>query len=39
MFEKQIKNRSQKKENLDINIIGIKEVEVIGVELKKIWLK
>ena len=35
MFEKQIKNRSQKKENLDINIIGIKEVEVIGVELKK----
>ncbi len=35
MFDKQIKTRAQKNENLDINIIGVKEAEVIGVELKK----
>ncbi len=34
MFDKQISNRAKKNENLDVNIIGIKEAKIEGVSLK-----
>ena len=34
MFDKQINNRAKKNENLDVNIIGIKEAKIEGVSLK-----
>ena len=34
MFDKQINNRAKKKENLDVNIIGIKEAKIEDVSIK-----
>ncbi len=34
MFDKQINDRAKKNENLDVNIIGVKEAKIEGVSLK-----
>ena len=34
MFDKQINNRAKKNENLDVNIIGIKEAKIEDVSIK-----
>ena len=34
MFDKQISNRAKKNENLDVNIIGIKEAKIEGCVVK-----